>query len=194
MAGRKGWVDQFAEMRRLAETILRDRNAMFPTGADRLSEEDALRALHELSVHQIELEMQHDELHRALAQAEALQERAALFGTAWRLLPVAAWITDLDQGTILEANEAFRQLFGYAGEEVQDRDAREVPIWADPADQEEVLGQLAAEGTVRARPAPFCRKDGTRGWMAYTGHVLEQGGRRRVLSAAVDNTGQQDAC
>jgi len=66
--------DQFSELRRQAETILLDRIAVARDQPAALSASDALRALHELSVHQVELEMQQEELLRTMAELERLNQ------------------------------------------------------------------------------------------------------------------------
>ena len=93
------------ELRRKAEECLRARRGepeRPPTEAD-------VRALvHELQVHQIELEMQNEELQRAQAQAqEALEKYLDLFDFA----PVGYFLWD-EEGKILEVNLAGAAMLG----------------------------------------------------------------------------------
>jgi PAS domain S-box-containing protein len=64
------------------------------------SPEETLRMLHELRVHQIELEMQNVELRRIQAEMEAYQER---YFDLYHLAPVG-YFTLSEKGLILEAN------------------------------------------------------------------------------------------
>ena len=96
---------QAAELRRKAEECLRARRGepeRPPSGTD-------VRALvHELQVHQIELEMQNEELQRAQAQAqEALEKYLDLFDFA----PVGYFLWD-EEGKILEVNLAGAAMLG----------------------------------------------------------------------------------
>ena len=100
MTGTEGDLEQFSVLRRQAETILKDRIALSSSRHASLSAADALRALQELSIHQIELEMQNEELHRALAEVDAGKERYSNF---YDLSP-AGFCSLSDQGTFLEAN------------------------------------------------------------------------------------------
>ena len=92
-------------LRQRAEQRLRQR----PTLADwPLSEADARAVVHELQVHQIELEMQNEELHRAQAEAEqAADKYTGLFDFA----PVGYFVLD-PHGVIREVNLAGAALLG----------------------------------------------------------------------------------
>ncbi|MBT0652870.1 sensor histidine kinase [Geomobilimonas luticola] len=64
------------------------------------SKEDALKLVHELHVHQIELEMQNDELHRAQDELRSSRDRYSLL---YDFAPVGYFTLDR-QGMILTAN------------------------------------------------------------------------------------------
>ena len=59
-------------LRQKAEELLR---AKIAGTASPFSEVEALRLIHELEVHQIELELQNEELHSAWAEAEAANDK-----------------------------------------------------------------------------------------------------------------------
>jgi diguanylate cyclase (GGDEF)-like protein/PAS domain S-box-containing protein len=94
------------EVRRLAERTLneRKRGAASPSGA----EAEGLRVVHELEVHQIELEMQNEELRRV---REELEESRAKYFDLYELAPVG-YLTLSAQGLVLEANLRAADLLG----------------------------------------------------------------------------------
>jgi two-component system cell cycle sensor histidine kinase/response regulator CckA len=98
-----------------SEPTLRQRaenqaRAMGAEDLDALSPEEARRLLHELRVHQVELETQNEELRRA---QEALEASRARYFDLYDLAPVG-YLTVGEEGLILEANLTAATLLGVA--------------------------------------------------------------------------------
>ncbi len=66
---------------------------------------------------------------------DALQRSQLRFRQAFRIGPVAAIITSLDNEQLLEVNSAFERLTGYDQNEALGRTAAELGLWASPEDQ-----------------------------------------------------------
>ncbi len=98
---KKGKTDlnQESDLRRLAEERLKDSRSDFANvGAEESA--NALALVHELHVHQIELEMQNEELKRARQEAE---EALAKYSDLYDFAPIGLFTLD-EQGKILESN------------------------------------------------------------------------------------------
>ena len=98
------------DLRQKAEALARERTARTPKDGAALSSEDIRKTLHELQVHQIELEMQNEELRTAQAQIEAGRAR---YFDLYDLAPVG-YCTLSELGLILEANLTAATLLGAA--------------------------------------------------------------------------------
>ena len=123
--------DDPAELRRRAEDRLSDqRKGQRSKPGDQKSEIGAVRALHELQVHQIELEMQNEELREARDKMEALLEK---YTDLYDFAPVG-YLTLGHEGVIREANLAGANLLGIARSALVDR---RFGLFISPADRPE---------------------------------------------------------
>ena len=95
-------------LRLQAEAIAREKAARLPQNLDTLSPQEARQLLHELQVHQIELEMQNEELRRTQEQLEASRAR---YFDLYDLAPVG-YFTLSEHGLVLEANLTAAKLLG----------------------------------------------------------------------------------
>jgi PAS domain S-box-containing protein len=107
MAEKKDLINNDDELRRRAqEQALK--NGLAQENIDALSQEDTRHLLHDLRVHQIELEMQNEELRRAQVELEDSRSR---YFDLYDLAPVG-YCTLNDKGLILEANLTSAAMLG----------------------------------------------------------------------------------
>ena len=97
-------------LRTRAEALAGERAGERPEDLEAPPLQVALRALHELRVHQIELEMQNEELRRT---QEELEVSRARYFDLYDLAPVG-YVTLSEKGLILEANLTAAKLLGVA--------------------------------------------------------------------------------
>lgn len=106
MTAKKAGSGPASDLRRRAE----EKAALTKGKRDVLSPEEMRHALHELQVHQIELEMQNEELRRTQDELEAARAR---YFDLYDLAP-AGYFTISEKGLVLEVNLAGASLFGEA--------------------------------------------------------------------------------
>ena len=99
-SGKKEPTGQPGVLRQMAETIVRETAVAAPKNLRVLPITDPQRVLHDLQVHQIELELQNEELRRAQDALEISRER---YFDLYDLAPVG-YLTIDERGLILEAN------------------------------------------------------------------------------------------
>ena len=95
-------------LRRQAEDIFRERKAKSVDGQDLLSREKTRQMLYELQVHQIELEMQNEELRRTHVELDLIWQR---YYDLYELAPTG-YCTLSEKGLFLEANLTAATLLG----------------------------------------------------------------------------------
>lgn len=98
------------ELRQRAQAALLQRGPAVEKAAQPMSPEAMQQALHDLEVHQIELEMQNEELHRTQSQLTVSRE---LYADLYDRAPVG-YCTLNEQGLILQANLTLCDLLGVA--------------------------------------------------------------------------------
>ena len=96
------------DLERQAEGIARAQDAEYPENAEELSPEAAHQLFHKLRVHQIELEIQNDELRRAQEEVDAARAR---YFELYDLAPVG-YCSLNNAGMIEQANLTAANLFG----------------------------------------------------------------------------------
>ena len=97
---------QTADLRRRVEEI----TALTPESVDALSPDEARKLVHELRVHQIELEMQNEELQRVQVELDATRAR---YFDLYELAPVGYCLLS-EEGLFLKANLTAANLLGTA--------------------------------------------------------------------------------
>ncbi len=160
MTGKQNSLAEVTELRRRAETRLRKQQSKSgskkPVG-------DAQRLLHELQVHQIELEMQNAELQEARDKTEEMLEK---YADLYDFAPVGYFSLD-EKSLILEANLTGAALFGTERARLINRHLSRFLV---PASQPVFLAFLEE---VFARPgkqvceATVQKEDGTTFWADF---------------------------
>ncbi len=116
-----------AHLRRLAEVKLGERKKK--DAAPPVTEADTWALVHELEVHQIELEMQNEEMRRV---QEQLKESRAKYFDLYNLAPVA-YLTVSVEGEILEANLTVAKILGVAKSQLLGKPAAQFIVREDLA-------------------------------------------------------------
>ena len=100
MTGKKNITDDIHDIRKHAEEIAAKRAADLSESKHEFSLAKMKQAMHELEVHQIELELQNEELRRTQVERDATQ---ACYFELYDLAPIGYW-TITEQGIITQAN------------------------------------------------------------------------------------------
>jgi len=151
-----------AELRRRAEARLREqRKGKRSKAGDQRSGADTVRVLHELEVHQIELELQNAELQKARNDLEAALEK---YTDLYDFAPVGYFSID-ESGVILEANLTGAALLGVERSRLINRP---LPRFVAPASQP--VFQAFLEGVFAGTAKRVCEaallKEGAAGFWA----------------------------
>ena len=169
-----------ADLRRRAEEMLREKGDQSPQDLASLSPEEILKILHELRVHQIELEMQNEELQRNQFELKTARER---YFNLYDLAPVG-YVTLSEKGLILEANLTAAGLLGVKRGALVNRPLNRFVLKEDQDIYYLHRKQLFESGEPQGCDLRMAKKDGTPFW-AHLAATAAQGGNGTPLYRAV---------
>jgi PAS domain S-box-containing protein len=107
---------------------------------------------------------------------------------AFELSPTVLAITTAGEGRLLEVNDAFLALHGYAREEVIGRTVSELGLWVDPGQRGQALATIGTGSPVRNLEARLRTRRGEERVCLLNADVVVIDGRRCILSALTDIT------
>jgi PAS domain S-box-containing protein len=113
---------------------------------------------------------------------------AARLRAAFELSPTILAVSRLDDGRIVEVNDAFVRVSGYSREEIIGRAIPDLGLWVDPRQREKGLAVLRAKGSVRDLEARFRTKRGEEIVAIANADLVTIDGEAFVLTALMDIT------
>ena len=175
-------------LRRRAEQLAAACDAPAPEAGE-LSPEAALQTLHELRVHQIELEMQNEELRRAQEELEASRSR---YFDLFDLAPVG-YLTLGEYGLIVEANLAVTSMLGTPRSVLL---KQPLTRFIDSQDQDTYYSsrkRLVETGVLQVFELRLLRKDAVPFWVLVQAVVAREGGAAVTRMVLTDITARKQA-
>ncbi len=160
MKNKDSHADYAADLRQRAEALSQENAAQLPEQIAPLSSEATQRTLHELRVHQIELEMQNEELRRAQVELNATRSR---YFDLYDLAPVG-YCTLNDKWVILEANITASTLLGVARGTLANQPISQFVLKEDQHIYYLLRKELSETGTQQACELRMVKKDGMIFW------------------------------
>lgn len=107
--------------------------------------------------------------------------------------PEAGLLIQLSSGTVVEANEMFCDLFGYAKDEVTGRSIAELNLWACPERRNDLVATLEEHGAIDNFEATFRHTDGHIIHVLISGRVVDLEGEAMVVSTIRDISLRKEA-
>jgi diguanylate cyclase (GGDEF)-like protein/PAS domain S-box-containing protein len=130
------------------------------------------------------------ERNRAAAELAVSRER---FERLFRVSPLPIAISGVDDGAVVDVNDAWSRAYGYSREEILGRNFVALGLWIDLDARRRVREMLRAGGSVRNFECRWRRKSGEIADVLLSADVVELGGERVMLSNGFDVTEQRRA-
>ena len=107
--------------------------------------------------------------------------------------PISMAISTIEEGRLLEVNEAFERLSGYKSDEVVGRTSIELCLWHDPRERRKMLELLETRRDVSAREFTLRGKGGECRPALFSCVIIEHNGEKRLLKMMHAITSQDKA-
>lgn len=175
--------DKFPPLRQRAEDVIR---ASPPANLEDLSPEDIQDLVYDLQVHQIELELQNEELSAAQLELHASRDR---YAHLYDFAPIGYFSLD-ENGTVVEANLTGAALLGVARSLLIGRLLSDFVAWEDRDRYAVHRRRLLENGNAPAVEIRLVRKDGSQFYARLDGMTLQaaEGGLRQCRIVVSDIT------
>jgi PAS domain S-box-containing protein len=119
---------------------------------------------------------------------EALRESEELFSKAFNASPSVLVISDLRDGRIMEANDAFLQASGFTREEAVGRTTLELGLYGDPAQRETIMRKIRDNGAIHKEELVLQTKQGRERNTLFSAEPVEVGGEACLIVSIEDVT------
>ena len=119
---------------------------------------------------------------------EAQRVSEEKFTKVFMAVPAGISVSHVEDGHLIEVNDEFCRIFGYAREELVGRSTIELGLWLSPQDRERHVAQLRADGTVKDSELRLRAKGGEIRTLRTAAHTLQLDGESLLLSTFVDVT------
>jgi diguanylate cyclase (GGDEF)-like protein/PAS domain S-box-containing protein len=130
------------------------------------------------------------ERNRATAELAVSRER---FERLFRVSPLPIAISGVDDGAVIDVNDAWTRAYGYSRSEILGRNFVALGLWVDLDARRRVRDILRAGAVVRNYECRWRRKSGEIADVLISAEVVELGGERVMLSNGIDVTEQRRA-
>ena len=168
-------------LRRRADDFAREKAIQLPENPDTPSPEETRQLLHELQVHQIELEIQNEELRRAQFELETAQAR---YFDLYDLAPVG-YFTLSEKGLILEANLTAAALLDVARETLVKQPISRFIMKEDQDIYYQHRKQLLNNGEPQMCEVRMVKKNGSLFWASLASTVAQEADGMSVYRLAI---------
>lgn len=131
-------------------------------------------------------------IERQSAQS-ALRESEERFSKIFEASPIGIILSQIEDGRILDVNDAFLEIFGREHEEVIGNTTLALNFYPDPGDRARLMSMLREQGRVFGEEMGFRRSSGEIGTLYISAEIIDLPNGRALLSMMVDITERKQA-
>lgn len=121
---------------------------------------------------------------------DLLEESERKFASAFRASPDVMVVSSMEEGRLIDVNDAFERVTGYRRDEVLGQTSGDLRFWVYPEERQKMIEILGETGRLPLRPAVFRLRSGEIGLGFLSAEILKHEDSRVLLSVFHDLTFQ----
>jgi PAS domain S-box-containing protein len=129
-----------------------------------------------------------DDITERKQMEEALRESEERFSKAYRTSPIAFMIAAMDDGLIIEVNDAFTTISGYTRKEALGNSTLNLKLWVDEEDRQLIITNLRNGNVVVRMETRLSAKNGNILTVLFSAQVIQLGHKYCIISSIEDIT------
>jgi PAS domain S-box-containing protein len=127
-------------------------------------------------------------------QAEqALRESEERFSKSFRTSPISYMIANIEDGRIIEINDAFSSISGFTREEALGNTTLNMKIWVHEEDRKHIIDSLREGNAILHQETLLQAKDGNVSTVLLSAQVIKLANRNCIISSIEDITKRKEA-
>jgi PAS domain S-box-containing protein len=126
-------------------------------------------------------------------EQEKLKESENRFSKAFHSSPVALSISRINDGTFIDVNQSFLNMYGYKREEIIGQKATDLNIYDNPSERKEIVRQLEKQGKLLNYEVMARTKTGTEINALTSAEKIEINGQAHIIWTTIDITDRKKA-
>jgi len=124
---------------------------------------------------------------------EALRDSEERFSKSFRSSPISFIIADIEDGKIIEVNDAFTTISGFTREEAIGMTTINLGIWVHEHDRDRIVDSLRKGNAVLHQETQLRAKDGKVQIVVLSAQIIKLGNRNCIISSIEDITERKHA-
>jgi PAS domain S-box-containing protein len=128
-----------------------------------------------------------------MAAEEALRESEERFSKSFKTSPISFIIANMEDGRIIEINDAFTGISGFTREEAIGNTTLNMKIWVHEEDRKHMIDSLRKGKAILHKETMLRAKDGNISIVLLSAQVIKLGNRNCIISSIEDITKRKEA-
>ena len=124
---------------------------------------------------------------------ESLRESEERFSKSFRTSPISFIIADMEDGRIIDVNDAFTTISGYTRKEALTNTTLNLKIWVHEQDRKHMIDTLRKGGAILHKETQLRAKEGNIAIVLLSAQVIKLGNRNCIISSIEDITKRKEA-